>query len=80
MPTYNFKDIYTDEEFSEFMSMSELDEYLEKNKHLRQGISAPPAIISGRGRSKPDSGFRDLLKHIKKGNSKGLSKSSINTF
>jgi len=29
---------------------------------------------------KPDSGFRDLLKTIKKGNSKGLSKSTVNTF
>lgn len=79
MPTYNFKDIYTDEEITEFMQISELEPFLEKNKHLRQGVSMP-AIISGRGRGKPDDSFRDILRTVKKGNSKGLTKSSINTF
>lgn len=39
-------------------------------------------IHSGRGvgKSKPDSGFRDLLKDMKKKHSKGITRSTINTF
>lgn len=79
MPTYNFTNNDTGEEFTEFMMISELDEYIVNNKHLTLGVSAP-SIVSGRGMQKPDNGFRDLLRTIKKGNSKGLSKSKINTF
>lgn len=79
MPTYNLLNNDTGEEFTEFMSISELDDFLVNNKHLTLMVSAP-AIVSGRGKGKPDDGFRDILKQIKKGNSKGISKSTINTF
>ena len=74
-----FRSNETGEEFSEFLSISELDEYVKSNPNVTQMVTAP-AIVSGRGMKKPDQGFRDLLKTIKKKHSGGVSKSTINTF
>jgi hypothetical protein len=80
MPTYTFRNNETGEEFDDFMSMSSLDEYLKTNPHLTTVINGAPALVSGRAMGKPDNGFRDLLKDMKKTHSKGISRSSINTF
>lgn len=80
MPTYKFLNNNTGEEYEEFMSISALDKYLEENPHIVQLVNGAPLIHSGRGMGKPDQGFRDLLKHIKKGNSKGITRSTINTM
>jgi hypothetical protein len=80
MPTYKFINNDTGEEFEEFMSISALDVYLEENKNVTQLVNGAPFIHSGRGLQKPDAGFRDLLKHVKKGNSKGITRSTINTM
>ena len=80
MPTYKFLNKDTGEEFEDFMSISALDKYLEENQNIVQLVNGAPLIHSGRGLGKPDSGFRDLLKTIKKGNSKGISRSTVNTF
>jgi len=80
MPTYKFLNNDTGEEYEEFMSISALDTYLEDNKNITQLVNGAPMIHSGRGMGKPDAGFRDLLKHMKKGNQKGISRSTINTF
>ena len=80
MPTYTFRNNETGEEFDDFMSMSSLDEYLKTNPHLTTVISGAPALVSGRGMGKPDKGFRDLLKDMKKTHSKGIGRSTINTF
>lgn len=80
MPTYKFSNNDTGEEYEEFMSISELDEYLKTNPNVTQLVSGAPMISSGRGMAKPESGFRDLLKEIKKNNSRGITKSTINTF
>lgn len=80
MPTYKFLNNETGEEYEEFMSISALDTYLEENPNLTQLVNGAPMISSGRGMGKPDQGFRDLLKHIKKGNNKGITRSTINTF
>jgi hypothetical protein len=80
MPTYRFLNNETGEEFENFMSISALDEYLKQNPNLLQLVNGAPMISSGRGMGKPDQGFRDLLNNIKKKNSGGLSKSTINTF
>jgi hypothetical protein len=37
-------------------------------------------ISSGRGMAKPEQGFRDLLKDIKRKHSRGITRSTINTF
>lgn len=81
MPTYNFRDINTGEETQVMMKISELDEYKENNPHLQQFLTGAPAFgDSARlGIKKTDSEFNSLLKHIKKGNSKGLTDSTIKT-
>lgn len=80
MPTYKFLNNETGEEFEDFMSISALDQYLKDNQHLTQLVNGAPLIHSGRGMGKPDNGFRDLLKDIKRKNSRGISRSTINTF
>jgi hypothetical protein len=80
MPTYKFVNDETGEEFEEFMTISALDEYLKENTNLTQLVNGAPAISSGRGMGKPDQGFRDLLKDMKKKHSGGFTRSTINTF
>lgn len=79
-PTYLFRNNETGEEYEEFMSISALETYLEENKQITQLVNGAPMIHSGRGMGKPEQGFRDLLKHIKKGNNKGITRSTIETF
>lgn len=80
MPTYKFLDNETGEEFEDFMSISALDEFLRDNPNFTQLVHGAPLIHSGRGLAKPDIGFREILKDIKRRNSKGKSASTINTF
>lgn len=80
MPTYKFLNNDTGEEYENFMSISELDAYLQENPKITQLVNGAPMIHSGRGMGKPDQGFRDLLKNMKKGNNKGITRSTINTF
>jgi hypothetical protein len=80
MPTYRFLNNETGDEFEDFMSISALEVFLAENPNLTQLVNGAPMIASGRGMSKPDNGFRDLLKEMKKKNSKGISRSTINTF
>ena len=62
------------------MTISALDDYLKDNPNVTQLVNGAPMISSGRGMGKPDNGFRDLLKDIKKKNSRGITRSTINTF
>lgn len=80
MPTYKFQNTETGEEFVDFMSISARGDYLKDNPHIIQLVNGAPMIVSGRGLNKPDQGFRDILKEIKKKNSKGITKSTINDF
>ena len=59
------------------MTISSMETLLAENPHIRQ-IPGTPSIVSGvsSGSNKPDSGFRDLLKTIKKANPG----STVNTF
>ena len=83
MPEYKFLNNDTGEEYLERMSISQLDDYLKDHPNTTQLVHGAPMIgtntLVGKS-SKPDSGFRDLLKTIKKGNSKGLTRSTVNTF
>lgn len=67
MPKYIFENTETGEVHGDFMSISAMESYLAENTHIRQVLSAPP-IVSGvvSSKNKPDSGFRDILKTIKK--------------
>lgn len=81
-PSYTFKNLNTDDQFTTVMSMSEREEYLKANPHIQQQIIAAPALGDSirMGMVKPDNGFRDHLREIKKKHSKGLTRSTINTF
>lgn len=66
MPTYTFQNVDTGEEFTRFMSISEMETYLEENKNIKQVIGAPAIADPTRlGLRKPDQGFRDVLKKVK---------------
>ena len=49
MPTYNFKNTDTGEEFEEIMSMSEREKFLEQNSHIKQlpSLFAMSYILQG---------------------------------
>jgi hypothetical protein len=82
MPTYNFRNTETGEEFEKMMKISELDDYKAANPHLQQFLTHAPPLnydSASMGVRKTDDNFNSLLKHIKKGNSKGMTKSTIQT-
>jgi hypothetical protein len=83
MPSYLFLNNDSGEEFTDFMSISQLEIFLKENPNITQLVNGAPMIGTNTfvGKSgKPDSGFRDILKNIKKKHSRGFTKSTINTF
>lgn len=78
MPNYTFLDKNTNKEFDVTMSISEHDKYLEENEHIIQIIKSVPLCDPTRVgvTTKPDDGFRDVLRNIKKNNPR----SNVNTF
>lgn len=82
MPSYTFLDLNTNDQFTTVMSMTEREEYLKANPHIQQQLIAAPALGDSirMGMVKPDNAFRDHLREIKKKHSKGLTRSTINTF
>ena len=81
MPTYNFRNTETGEETEIMMKMSELDEFKANNPNLEQFLTKAPSIGDPHrmGIVKTPDSFNSLLKHIKKGNSKGITDSTIKT-
>jgi hypothetical protein len=80
MPTYLFLNNETGEEYEDFMSISALEIYLKENPQVTQLVNGAPLIHSGRGLKKPDAGFRDVLKKVKREAQRGISRSTVNTF
>lgn len=74
MPTYTFLNSNTGEEEEYVLRISELDQFKEDNPHLSRSFT-PSQLVSGVNQ-KPDSGFREVLRNIKRAN-RG---SNINTF
>jgi hypothetical protein len=65
MPIYSFENIKTGEEYTEQMSMAELDDYLKKNKNIRQVFTSLNIVGGVAGLThKPDSGWNDTLQKI----------------
>lgn len=64
MPTYQFK--RGKKTWKEFMSISELDQFLKDNPDVEQLVNGAPMIGHTTLTKKPDSGFRDVLKEVKK--------------
>lgn len=75
MPTYQFKNKETEEQFELVLKISQLDEFKADHPHLQQIISSQTVVRSRD--MKPDGGFRDVLKSIKKASGRGA---NINTF
>ena len=65
MPTYTFFNKKTRKEFTEMMSISEMEEYLDKNHHISQVI-VPINIVAGIGSTniKNDQGWKDNMSRI----------------
>lgn len=79
MPEYLFHNKETKEEWTEWMSISERDKYLESNPHIEQLVHGAPMVTyrTGQSRTKPDDGFRDVLRSVKKASGR---RNTINTF
>ena len=73
MPNYTFENKRTKKRHTEWLSMSELDTYLEKNKNLRQVLTSIN-IVGGVGgiTHKTDGGWKDNLSRIAKANNMSL--------
>lgn len=72
MPTYNFRNIQTGEEFELTMKISELDEYKQNNPDMQQFLTSAPTLAREASDiiSKTPDGFNDVLKSIKKASGK----------
>lgn len=70
MPTYTIEDTKTNKTYDVNVKWKELQELLVQHPHLRKVITAPN-IIGGVGGFKTDSGWKDLLKTVKKGSGAG---------
>ena len=81
MPMYSFHDTKTDEKYDMLMKIADRETYLKKNPHIKQIITGAPSIGDPHrmGIVKTPDSFNSLLKHIKKGNSKGITDSTIKT-
>ena len=78
MANYTFYNKTTKKEMIVSMPISELDSFKKLNPHLEQQITVPNIADPSRlGLQKPDAGFRDVLKRIKKASGK---RSTINTW
>ena len=65
MPIYTFLDKKTKKEYDEMMSISEMESYLEKNKHITQVIKGINIVSStGERTGKTDSGWKENLSRI----------------
>lgn len=82
MPNYTFLNTETNEYYELYMSVAEREQYVKDNPAMQQVIHSAPALGDSirLGLRKPDDGFRDRLREIKKAHSKGFSKSTVNTF
>lgn len=82
MPSYTFLNTESGEVFTTIMSIAEREDYLKANPHIQQQLISAPALGDSirLGLKKPDNGFRDRLKEIKKAHSRGITRSTINTF
>ena len=72
MPTYNFRNKETGEEFEVLMRISELDQYKIDNPNMEQFLKSPPKLVSmvGSLHSRTSDGFKEVLNKSKDGSGK----------
>ena len=65
MPTYTFTNTKTGKEFTEMMTIAEMENYLKKNKHIKQNISGIRIVAGVSGQSyRSDSGWKEVQSKI----------------
>jgi hypothetical protein len=66
MPTYNFRNKETGEEFEKFMGISARDVYLQENPQLESLVAGAPMVCDPVrvGVRKKDAGFTEVLQKI----------------
>lgn len=67
MPTYTFEDRKTGKAETLVLTLAQREQYLKDNPDKCQIITSPNGFIAGHA-NKPDDGFRDMLREIKKAN------------
>ena len=79
MPTYSFRNTETKEVFDKIMSFATREQYLSENPNI-QYVVGSPRLITNNGAMKPDDGFRDVLREIRRKTDMRFSRSTVNTF
>ena len=66
MPTYQFRNTQTDEEFEVLMKISEREEYLRSNPHIQSVITAAAIVgaVSTSKQNKVPDGFKEVLSKV----------------
>ena len=66
MPTYEFKNTETGEEFEAIMKISEREEFLKTNPHIQPMVSAPMLVtsVTGMGTHRVPDGFKEVLSKV----------------
>ena len=66
MPIYTFENTKTGERYDDMMSIAEKEEFLEKNKHIKQRLTSLniSSGVRGMGGMKNDGGWKDNLSRI----------------
>ncbi len=78
MPTYTFRNKETNETFEQFMSISAREMFLKENSHIEAVVGVSNIVSSVD--VKPDNGFRDVLREIRRKHDARWTRSTINTF
>jgi len=77
MPTYTYFNSESGEQEEHFHKIAEMDDFSARHPHLTRVITAPKNNIVTGINQKPDAGFRDVLKSIKKASGRD---NTVNTF
>jgi hypothetical protein len=66
MPTYNFVDTETCEEFELFMKWSGRETFLKENPHIQPILTAPAIVssVAGMGSHRVPDGFKEVLSKV----------------
>ena len=64
MPTYEFLDTNTQEQFEAIMRISEREAYLKENPHIQPVVSAPMIVTGVSIRDKVPDGFKEVLSKV----------------
>ena len=64
MPTYNFIDTETNEEFEVVMKIAEREEFLKENPQVQPILTAPALISGTSSHQKVPEGFKEVLSKV----------------